>query len=133
MTLSFPEFMQMAQERYPKAFAKGGQDAFSLTTEAGPIEFIHAAGDPAGAIVRARILKMADVPRADDFAKSALAGNFFWGGTRGATLSIGADDALWLTECRPLDELTFEGGLEQCLDDFSSTVFDWRERSALYE
>jgi hypothetical protein len=123
----------MAQERHPEAFAKSGRDAFSLTTNAGAIEFIHAAGDPACAIVRVRVLDMADVPRADDFAKSVLAGNFFWGGTRGATLSIGADNALWLTERRPLDELTFAGGLEQCLDDFSTTVFDWRERSALYE
>lgn len=122
----------MAQNRHAEAFIPSERDAFSLITDAGTIEFIHATGDPTGAIVRARILDMADVPRADDFATSALAGNFFWSGTRGATLSIGADNALWLTEHRLLDELTFEGGLEQCLDEFSTTIFDWRERSALY-
>ena len=133
MSMGFSEFMAMARERHAETFAKGERESFSLASEAGAIEFIHAAGDPAGAIVRARVLDMADVPRAGDFAKSVLAGNFFWGGTRGATLSIGADNALWLTERRPLDELAFEGGLEQCLDEFSTTVFDWRERSALYE
>ena len=54
MTSSFAEFMEMARERHPEAFATSGPDAFSLATDAGPIEFVHAAGDPAGAIVRAR-------------------------------------------------------------------------------
>lgn len=124
--------METALKRHADAFAADEHDAFSLATDAGAIEFIHAAGDPACVIVRARVIDMADVPRAGDFAKSALAGNFFWGGTGGATLSIGADNALWLTERRPIDELTFQDGLEQCLDEFSTVLFDWRERSALY-
>ena len=65
-------------------------------------------------------------------AMAALAGNFFWGGTRGATLSVGADNALYVTERRPLDELCDSDGIAQCLDEFSDTIFDWRERSALY-
>ena len=132
MNATFEDFSALAESRYGGAYASGGGGMFSVALETLTVEFLRAAGDPAGAIVRARILDLADVPRADDFAKAALAGNFFWSGTRGATLSIGTDDALWLTERRPLDELTFDGGLEQCLDDISSTVFDWRERSALY-
>ena len=132
MASSFTEFAAEARERHAGAFAAAERDAFSIATEAGAIEFIHAAGDPVGAVVRARVLDMGQVPRAGAFAKAALAGNFFWSGTGGATLSVGADNALWLTERRLLDELAFEGGLEQCLEDFSATVFAWRERSGLY-
>ena len=92
-----------------------------------------APGDPEGNVcVRARALSLDDIPRAGDFAKAAIAGNFFWGGTRGATLSIGPDNALYLTERRDADELIADGGLEQCLADFLLSIGDWKERSALY-
>ena len=75
---------------------------------------------------------MDTVPRAADFARAAIAGNFFWGGTRGATLSVAADDALYLTERRLAEELVGEEALEDCIRDFALTVRDWRERSRLY-
>ena len=132
MNATFEDFSALAESRYGGAYASGGGGMFSVSLETLTVEFVRAAGDPAAAIVRAKILDLADVPRADDFAKAALAGNFFWSGTRGATLSIGADNALWLTERRPLDELCDGDGLAQCLDDFAETALDWRERSALY-
>ena len=62
----------------------------------------------------------------------ALAGGFFWGGTRGATLSVGKDDALYLTERRAADELSTGDALDTCLEDFARSAQDWRERSRLY-
>ena len=132
MNATFEDFSALAESRCGGAYASGGGGMFSVSLETLTVEFIRAAGDPAGAIVRAKILDLADVPRAGDFAKAALAGNFFWNGTRGATLSIGVDNALYATERRPLDELSDADGIAQCLDEFSDAIFDWRERSALY-
>ncbi len=105
---------------------------FALATDGFAIRFAALSGDPAATLVRARILDLADVPRTADFAKAALAGNFFWGGTRGATLSVGADGALYATERRSLDELEDVKSLEACVTDFARTAANWRERSALY-
>ena len=132
MNTTFEEFSALAESQYGEAFAPGDGGFFSIAGEAGIVEFAHAAGDPASAIVRVKVLDMADVPRAGDFAKAALSGNFFWSGTRGATLSVGADNALYASERRPLDELCDSEGLAKCLDDFVAIVVDWQERSALY-
>ncbi len=132
MNASFQDLKTLAAERWPGAFVAEGDDVFALATDGFAIRFAALPGDPAATLVRARILDLADVPRAADFAKAALAGNFFWGGTRGATLSIGADGALYATERRPLDELEDVESLEACVTDFARTAADWRERSALY-
>ena len=132
MTASFQEFKVRAAEWWPDAFVAEGDDVFALASDGFALRFAALPGDPAATLVRARVLDLADVLRAGDFAKAALAGNFFWGGTRGATLSVGADGALYATERRPLDELADADGLARCLDDFSGIVADWRERSALY-
>jgi len=132
MNATFEDFSAMAESRCGGAYASCGEGSFSVSLEAVTVEFFRAAGDPAAAIVRAKLVDMSGVPRAGDFAKAAIEGNFFWGGTRGATLSIGRDNALYATERRPLDELCDGDGLAQCLDDFAETALDWRERSALY-
>jgi hypothetical protein len=85
-----------------------------------------------GQQVKVKVLSLGDVPRRGAFARAALAGGFFWGGTRGATLSVGADDALYLTERRAVDELSDGDALDACLDEFALTAADWRERSRLY-
>ena len=133
MTTDFNDLKTLAAERYPAAFAAGEGDVFSLAVDGTTFEFFRAPGDPEGDVyVRARVLSLDDVPRAGDFAKAAIAGNFFWSGTRGATLSVGPDNALYLTERRDADELSADGALEQCLADFLLSIGDWKERSALY-
>ena len=134
MTSDFESLKTMARERLGENFADGGANAFSVATGDGDaIAFFHAGGEPEGEVsVRAKVLDLDEVARPGDFAKAALGGNFFWSGTRGATLSVGADGALWLTERRAIDELSDAEGFGQCLQDFAGTLSDWRERSALY-
>ena len=132
MNATFEDLSAFAESQYGEAFASGGSGCFTLAADVGPVAFVHAATDFSAAIVRAKVLDLADVPRAGDFAKAALAGNFFWSGTRGATLSVGDDNALYATERRPVEELCDAEGLAQCIDEFSKAVMDWRERSALY-
>jgi len=105
---------------------------FSLALEEGTVAFFRVAGDTSVVFIRAKILSMDDVKRVGDFAQAALAGNFFWGGTRGATLSVGLDNGLYASERPSLDELGDEDGLGQCVEDFVETIADWQERSALY-
>ena len=132
MNVTFEEISALAKSRYGEAFSSQGGNAFSLALKEVTIEFFHAAGDTSAAFIRAKILSMDDVKRAGDFAKAALAGNFFWGGTRGATLSVGLDNVLYATDRRPLDELGDEDGLGGCVEDFMETIADWQERSVLY-
>ena len=132
MTASFQEFKDRAAEWWPDAVVAEGDDVFALASDGFALLFAALPGDPAATLVRARILDLADVPRAADFARAALAGNFFWGGTRGATLSVGADGVLYATERRPLDELDDADALRACVADFARTAADWRGRSELY-
>ena len=100
MTASFQEFKDRAAEWWPDAFVAEDDDVFALASDGFALRFAALPGDPAATLVRARVLDLADVPRAADFAKAALAGNFFWGGTRGATLSVGAEAFKnWLSDC----------------------------------
>lgn len=134
MTSDFESLKALARDLLAEGFADGGPGAFCVALEDGDaVEFFRAAGEPEGEVnVRTKVLDLAEVARPGDFAKSALGGNFFWGGTRGATLSVGVDGGLWLTERRAIDELSDAEGFGRCLDDFAGTVSDWRERSALY-
>ena len=79
MNASFQDLKTLAAERWPGAFVAEGDDVFALATDGLAIRFAALSGDPAATLVRARILDLADVPRTADFAKAALAGNFFWG------------------------------------------------------
>lgn len=134
MAYDFESLKELARELRAEGFADGGSGAFSVALEDGDaVEFFRAGGEPEGEVcVRAKVLDLDGVARPGDFAKSVLGGNFFWSGTRGATLSVGKDGALWLTERRAIDELSDAEGFGQCLGDFAETVEDWRERSALY-
>ena len=132
MTASFQDFQARAAEWWPDAFVAEGDDVFALASDGFALRFAALPGDSAATLVRARVLDLADVPRAADFAKAALAGNFFWGGTRGATLSVGADGALYATERRTFEELGDADSLKACVADFARTAADWRGRSALY-
>ena len=132
MNVTFEDLSALAESRYGEAFSSQDGGVFSLAIDDGAFAFFRAAGDSAYAFVRAKVLSMDGVRRAGDFATAVLAGNFFWSGTRGATLSVGTDNVLYATERRPLDELADADGLAQCLDDFRETISDWRERSALY-
>lgn len=132
MNTDFRDFEERAKERFGEVFVPGEHDSFSLHLDSGTICFFRANGDPEGNVfIRAKILDIGELSRPGDFAKAALGGNFFWSGTRGATISAD-DDAFYLTERRGLEEFADDESLLSCIDDFSSILADWRERSILY-
>ncbi|MBQ6669722.1 MAG: type III secretion system chaperone [Deltaproteobacteria bacterium] len=132
MNEEFGDVKKLAAEKFPGQFSSNEEMLFTLTMDGLTVHMFGLPGDPFTVCVRTRVLSMDTVPRAADFARAAIAGNFFWGGTRGATLSVAADDALYLTERRLAEELVGEEALEDCIRDFALTVRDWRERSRLY-
>lgn len=133
MTTDFSDIRLLASRSFGGSFAPRGDHAFSLALDALTISFAEIPGDPALALVRARLLDMDAVPRKGGLAIAAMEGNFFWSGTNGGTLSVGEDGALWLTERRPVSELATPDGFAACLSDFSLDAATWRERSALHE
>lgn len=132
MNNDFNDIKRLAEEGFGEAFVPRDGNAFSLVLDEGTFSFAEIPGDPAMTLVRTRALALTDVARKGGLALAALEGNFFWSGTNGATLSVGEDGALWLTERRPTEELAVPGGLESCLDEFAETAAAWRERSDLH-
>ena len=132
MIATFDDLRVFAENLYRGKFERAGTGVFSLTEGPRRIFFLSIPGEPATAVVRAKILQLEEVSRPLDFAKACLAGNFFWSGTNGATLSVSSDDCLYLTERRPLDELTSDEGLRSCVADVMETITEWQERSLLY-
>ena len=132
MNTDFRDLEELAKNRFGEVFVPGGYNSFSLLLDSGTINFFHANGDSEGNVfIRAKILDISELRRPGEFAKAALAGNFFWSGTSGATISAD-DDAFYLTERRSLDEFADDESLMNSLDEFSSALTDWRERSVLY-
>lgn len=126
------QLLEMAEDRFSGRVARLEGGAFAIVREYIQVTFAPLSGSPEYALVRAPVLSIGEIARPGAFALAALAGNFFWAGANGATLSAGADGRLYLTERRALSELGDADALDRCLDDFSVAASDWRERSALY-
>ena len=73
MNCEFDQLRTLAAERLPDAFAPEGDASFALALDGFALHFASVPGELALAIVRAKVVDLADVPRAGDFAKAALA------------------------------------------------------------
>ena len=133
MTSNFKDVARTAENALGDAFIPRGENLFSVTRGDDVISFAAITGEPAMVIIRMRIAETEGVTRREALALAALAGNFFWSGTGGATLSLGEDGALWLTERREAAELANAEGFAGCVASLHETATAWRERSALYE
>ncbi len=132
MITDLQSFKKLLKDCYPQTLeSKNGLMSVRLDENA-VISVAFVGSDINNVIIRMRVVELKDIRRAGDFAKAVLAGNFYWSGTNGATLSIGPDNVLYLTDRRVLDEFTDRASLKKCFDDFVSTVSDWQIRSQLY-
>ena len=128
----FGQLRELAENRFPGRVARLGGGAFAIVRDDLPVTFAPIAGSPEYALARVPVLSIGDLARPGAFAVAALAGNFFWAGANGATLSAGEDGKLYMTDRRALSEFGDADALERFLDEFSEAASDWRERSALY-
>ncbi len=131
MLTDLNSFTQLVQDTFPEAVTSP-EGIISVPAGSLTVHIASLPGDPDNLIFRVLVLKMSDVRERGAFAKAALAGNFFWSGTWGATLSLGADDGLYLTERRPLEEFVDQKTLTDCIDNLIRAVSDWQTRSDLY-
>ena len=131
MITDISEFKRLIKDTYPD-MVETGNGVFSLSVES-MILTIACVSDESNAIVfRAKIDSLDNIKRAGDLSKAALKGNFFWSGTDGAKLSIGPDNALYLTELRSAEEFLDAATLMSAVDEYVNTVSDWKIRSQQY-
>ncbi len=68
-----------------------------------------------------------------DFAEALLQGNFFWTGTRGATLSFSEPDGMiYLTDRFDAGAFGDDEAFVRYVSDFVRTLDDWRVRRSAY-
>ena len=131
MITEIEEFKQLIKDTYPETIDV--QDGIlAIPFESFALIFGFAQGDTENVIFRAKVVELCALERPKEFAKDALKGNFFWSGTNGATLSIGADDAVYITERRLITAFPNSEVLKQAVEEFVETVSDWMIRSQLY-
>lgn len=96
----FEQLRETAEIRFPGRVARLEGGAFAIVQEDLdlPVTFAPIRGSPECEIVRAPVLVFGDLARPGAFAIAALAGNFFWTGANGTTLSAGTNGKLYMTE-----------------------------------
>ncbi len=99
-----------------------------LETRAGRIFFILPEEDPETVLCRAAVGPIAGTAHPAHFLRAALAANRFWTATRGATLSLGADDVLYLTARYDDAAFAAEDALGNAVESFTDVLLAWRER-----
>ncbi len=131
MRIDFHEFTSLLKELRPDA-AELQHGVISLALDERTLTFVHAPDDPDSVLIRTRVLSLSELSQPGEFAKAALSGNFFWHATRGAKLSVGSDDVVYLSENRLLEELSDPDSIISAIEDFMDTVTDWQIRSRIY-
>lgn len=127
----FIEFKRLLLDHYPQA-TESMDGILAVPLDDLVLSIAKEPGDADSLIFRMRVLQLSELKRVGAFATAALAGNFFWSGTNGATLSVGPDDALFLTERRSLEEFNDIAELQACFEDYARAVNAWRIRGQLY-
>lgn len=131
MNTDYAEFSRLVRESYPDTVESNG-GVLSLTFDTVSLSIIPVPADPNAVLFRLRVLGLSGLARPFEFALAALKGNFFWSGTSGATLSVGKDNILYLTERRYLNEFPNAQILENCFEEYARSVNDWRMRGQTY-
>ncbi|MBR6074468.1 MAG: type III secretion system chaperone [Victivallales bacterium] len=110
-------------------------DDIGFVLELGDVRMSFFAHDdlPGTAFCRAAVATLGGMKCPGGFAEEALAGNFFWSGTDGATLSYNeAENAFYLTDRFDDDAFSDDDAFEAYVAGFMRTVVDWRGRLAVY-
>jgi len=125
------DLYDIIEENYPGA-GLDEDEVMLVPTEGLTFAFVDLPNDPASILIRVKILSLGDLKRPGDFAKAVLAGNLFYQGGRGAALSVGQDNALYLTGLRMIEDLLDKDAIAACIGDFAKAASDWKARGALY-
>jgi hypothetical protein len=131
MITDYTEFSRLVKESYPDTVESMG-GVLSLTFDTVSLSIVPVPADPTAVLFRLRVMDLNEITKPGKLAIAALKGNLFWSGTEGATLSIGKDNMLYLTERRYLEEFTGSEVIEACFEAYARSVNDWRLRGQTY-
>ena len=131
MNTDYEAFSNLVKEQFPDT-VEGKSGVLSLLFDSISLSIVPVPADPTAVLFRFRVLDLTVLSRAGEFLLAALKGNFFWSGTDGATLSVGKDNMLYLTERRYLNEFPAAEYIESCFEDYVRIVNDWRMRGQTY-
>lgn len=132
MRSEFSDIKGLAERMFGSEFTARVESEFTLVFESLSITFAAVPGDAGMVLMRSRVVDTDGLARKGSLAITALEGNFFWLGTRGATLSVGKDGWLWLTDRRPIEAFASPDDLVACISDFLATTVLWQERGVLH-
>ena len=133
MTSNLERLSEMASEMWTEKAVSADDIGFVLELGDVKMSFFSHDGLPNTAFCRAVVASLGEMKCPGEFAEEALAGNFFWSGTNGATLSYNeADNAFYLTDRFDDNAFSNEDEFETYVAGFMRTVMDWRERLAIY-
>ena len=133
MTSNLERLSEMASEMWTEKAVSTDDIGFVLELGDVKMSFFSHDGLPNTAFCRAVVASLGEMKCPDGFAEEALAGNFFWSGTNGATLSYNEDEnSFYLTDRFDDDAFSDDDAFEAYIAGFMRTVMDWRERLAIY-
>ena len=133
MTGNLERLAAMATQIWSPQTIVSDEIGFILDFEDMPVSFFAKANVIGVAFCRTAIASLGETKCPPEFAEAALAGNFFWGGTNGATLSYNeSENAFYLTDRFDDGAFSDEKIFESYVDDFCRTVLDWRMRLAVH-
>ena len=133
MTKELERLAEMAGRVWTDGAVTSDDFGFALEAGGDTLTFFSP-GEASGLVYcRARIAPLDPEACPAKFAESLLQGNFFWSGTRGATISFSEQEReIYLTD--RFDEGAFpeDGDLSRYVSDFARTLDDWRVRRSAY-
>ena len=133
MTSNLEKLGEMASEMWTEKAVSADDIGFVLELGDVKMSFFSHDGLPNTAFCRTAIASLGETKCPPAFAEAALAGNFFWSGTNGATISYNeSENAFYLTDRFDDGAFSDEKSFESYVDDFQRTVQDWRMRLAVY-
>lgn len=133
MTMELERLADMAKRIWTDGAVTADGFGFAVETGDDTLTFFSP-GEASGLVYcRSRIAPIDPEKCPAEFAEELLQGNFFWSGTRGATISFSKPDGeIFLTD--RFDEGAFadDGDFARYVLDFTRTLDDWRVRRSVY-
>lgn len=129
MSDTFFDFCQLCNEAFGEKISTSSDSIQQLSFPDAKLEFC--ARDE-NLVCRGLVGNLDGIVDLPGCLEALLEGNYLWGGTNGATLSL-REDAVYLTDCLPAAYFADRQVLEDYVEEFLHFLRLWRERMNLYK
>ncbi len=133
MTSELEKLAAMAAQIWSPEAVFADEIGFALEFDETVLSFFAQDDESGISYCRACITSLGGRKCPSAMAEAALAGNFFWSGTNGATLSYNKEDkAFYLTDRFEDGAFVEEDVFEAYVNGFLRNLQDWRDRFSVY-